>query len=93
MRQWKEWHWYVYILETNNGYYYTGRTWNIAVRYEQHLSGQGSKYTAKYGVKKLVYYEVHDSYEIAVRRESEIKDMNRKKKEMLIRGFKSRNVV
>lgn len=66
------------------------KLWNIAVRYEQHLSGQGSKYTAKYGVKCLVYYEEHDSYEIAVKRELEIKDMNRKKKQMLIREFKSR---
>ena len=53
------WKWFVYILELKNGYYYTGLTWKPELRYEQHLSGLGGKYTAKYGVKRLVYLEDH----------------------------------
>ena len=89
MSNWKEWHWYVYILETKNGYYYTGRTWNIEKRYEQHLSGQGGKYTATNGVKRLVYVEEHNSYKIAVKRELEIKDMSRFKKQRLISEYEN----
>lgn len=80
----KQWKWYVYILETKNGFYYTGMTWNPAIRFEQHLSGLGGKYTSKYGVHKLVYLEEHEDFELARQREVQIKDFSRKKKKQLI---------
>ena len=83
----KSWRWYVYILELKNGYYYTGMTWSADTRYEQHLSGQGSKYTAKYGVKQLVYAEIHDNLETARMREIQIKNFSQKKKRQLIKTF------
>ena len=84
----KRWKWYVYILELKNGLYYTGMTWKPEVRFEQHLSGMGSKYTAKYGVRKLVYLEEYDDLELARQREIQIKDFSRKKKGELINSFK-----
>lgn len=84
----ENWKWYVYILELKNGNYYTGMSWNVADRYEQHLNGKGSKYTAKYGVRKLVYVEEHEVLETARMRDIQIKDFSQKKKRELIKNFK-----
>ena len=80
------WRWYVYILECKDDSYYIGMTWKPEIRYEQHLSGFGSKYSAKHGVKRLVYLEEYDNLEEARLREKQIKGWTRKKKEKLIRG-------
>lgn len=81
-----KWHWYVYIIECKDATYYTGMTWNIASRIEQHVSGLGSAYTAKHGVKRLAYYEEFDDLEVARKREIQIKDWSQEKKEKLING-------
>lgn len=81
-----KWRWFVYIIECEDGSYYTGKTWNPNIRYEQHLSGLGGKYTRKHGVKRLVYLEEHEDPEVARKRELQIKDWNRVKKEKLIHG-------
>lgn len=80
------WKWYVYIIECKDGTYYTGCTWNVEDRLEQHISGLGSKYTSKHGVKCLAYYEEHDDLECALAREKQIKDWSQKKKMKLISG-------
>lgn len=79
-----KWKWFVYILECLDGTFYTGLTWNIGLRYEQHLSGLGGKYTAKHGVKGLVYYEEHTDYQLARKRELQIKDWSQKKKRTIL---------
>lgn len=85
----KKWKWYVYIIECLDGTYYTGRTWSINIRYEQHKSGLGSKYTSRHGVKALVYFEEHEEFEIARERELQIKDWSQqKKRKILIDNFK-----
>lgn len=85
----KNWKWYVYIIECLNGTYYTGRTWKMELRYEQHLSGLGGKYTSEHGVKALVYYEEHEDFDQAKNREKQIKGWSQKKKrEILIDKFK-----
>lgn len=76
----------MYILECLDGSYYTGRTWNPDIRYEQHLSKFGSKYTAEHGIKRVAYLEEHDNFEIASIREKQIKGWTREKKEKLING-------
>lgn len=82
------WHWYVYIIECKDGTYYTGLTWKPELRYEQHLSGLGGKYTRLHGVKKLVYYEEHSDYDLARTREKQIKNWSQeKKKRILIANF------
>lgn len=81
-----EWKWYVYIIECKDSTYYTGMTWNPNIRYEQHLSGFGSKYTGKHGVKKLAYLEEHNSFDTAQYREKQIKNRSQKKKKKLING-------
>jgi putative endonuclease len=88
-REFKSWKWYVYIIECKDGTYYTGRTWDVNLRYEQHLSGLGGVYTAEHGVKALVYYEEHSDYQEACKREIQIKNWSQdKKRKILIDNFK-----
>ena len=80
------WKWYVYILECLDGSFYTGRTWDPNIRYEQHLSGFGGKYTKKHPVKRLAYLEEHEDFEVAKTREKQIQGWTREKKLKLING-------
>ena len=82
----KQWHWYVYIIKCLDETYYTGLTWKPEIRYDQHLSKFGSKYTATHGVKKLVYLEEHTDLEVARKREKQIKNWSQEKKLKLING-------
>jgi len=79
--------WFVYIIECLDNSYYVGRTCQPEMRYDQHLSGLGSVYTAKHGVKELVYIEEHDTFENASLREKQLKGWTRAKKQKLIRGI------
>lgn len=82
----KQWKWYVYILECENQTYYTGLTWKPELRYDQHLSGLGGKYTEKHKPRKLVYLEEHQDLATARNREKQIKDWSQDKKRKLISG-------
>lgn len=82
----KQWKWYVYIVECLDETYYTGCTWNIPNRMEQHISKLGSKYTGHHGFKQLVYFEEHNNLENARLREKQVKNWNQEKKRKLIRG-------
>ncbi len=81
-----QWRWYVYIIKCLDNTYYTGLTWNIPNRIEQHISKLGSKYTNKHGFDKLVYFEEHTDLETARLREKQIKDWSQNKKRKLING-------
>jgi putative endonuclease len=75
----------VYIMASGrNGTLYIGVTNNIAVRSYQHRSGKGSSFTAKYGVKMLVWYEVYTDVNEAIAREKQLKKWERKWKIKLI---------
>jgi len=80
------WKWFVYILECDDGSYYTGITWKPDLRWTQHLSGLGSKYTAKHKPRRLAYLEEYENLEQARYRERQIKGWTRIKKEKLING-------
>ena len=81
-----KWKWYVYILKCQDKSYYTGLTWKADLRWIQHLSSFGSRYTSKHKPKKLVYLEEYDNLEQARKREKQIKGWTRIKKEKLIKG-------
>lgn len=78
-----KWKWYVYIVECLDGFYYTGMTWDIDKRMEQHKLGKGSKFTGKHGFRSLRYVEEFSDIEQARTREHQLKDFSRKKKELL----------
>ncbi len=46
--------WYVYILECQDGSYYTGVTNDVDKRMKAHAEGKGSKYVYKKGFKELL---------------------------------------
>jgi len=79
---------YVYIL-TNKRHtvLYTGVTGNLYERVQQHKSGHGSTFTARYKVNKLVYVEAFSSPYDAIEREKQIKAGSRQDKLDLINGI------
>lgn len=75
---------YTYILRCADGTYYCGWTNNLDRRLKAHNEGKGAKYTRSRRPVALVYYEAFSTKEEAMRREYEIKQFPRKKKEELI---------
>ena len=76
---------YVYILANRrNGTLYTGVTNDLARRIWEHRTGALGGFTAKYGIKMLVWYEVHPSVVEAIAREKRIKRWRRRWKLALI---------
>jgi putative endonuclease len=76
---------WVYILAGHkNGTLYTGVTNDLARRLYEHQTGQGSRFTARYSVRRLVWYEQHATAELAIAREKAIKTWPRAWKVSLI---------
>ena len=76
--------WKVYIVKCSDKTFYTGITNNIKLRLETHNSGKGAKYTKNRLPVILVYLETVDDKSNALRREMEIKKLNRSQKINLI---------
>ena len=78
-------HYCIYILTNkNNTVLYTGVTNNLHRRVQEHKEGRGSKFTKRYNVDKLVYFELTDDVTAAIAREKQIKAGSRQKKIDLI---------
>jgi putative endonuclease len=77
---------FTYILQCADGSYYTGSTWDISKRFQDHQDGLGCKYTKTRLPVKLIYCEEHDRIEDAYHREKQIQGWSRKKKQALIAG-------
>jgi putative endonuclease len=77
---------YIYILECNDGSYYTGSTINLELRILQHQNGEGANYTKERLPVKLVYHEEFQRIDEAFYREKQVQRWSRKKKEALIKG-------
>ena len=61
---------WVYILASRrNGTLYTGVTSDLTGRVQAHREGLIPGFTKKYGVKLLVYYELHHDINVAILRE------------------------
>jgi putative endonuclease len=68
----------VYILASQrNGTLYIGVTSNLPKRVWEHREGVVAGFTKDYGVKNLVWYELHENAESAITREKQIKKWNR----------------
>jgi len=89
---------YVYILaRRKHGTLYIGVTNDLVRRVYQHKAKLIPGFSAKYGVNKLVYYEVFDDPTSAITREKQLKKWNREWKirtiEHVIRiGMTSRSI-
>lgn len=74
---------HVYIVECDDGTYYTGYTTDVARRVAEHNAGTGARYTRGRTPVELVYTERFAARSPALRREYEIKQLPRAKKEAL----------
>ena len=75
----------VYILASAyNGTLYVGVTSNLIGRIIQHREGTFDGFTKRYGVHRLVYFEVGESMEAAIIREKQLKRARREWKRNLI---------
>src|SRR4051812_17848814 len=76
---------YVYILASKiGGTLYIGVTNNLIRRVYEHREKLVEGFTNRYGVSKLVFYEVHSAVEAAIMREKQMKKWNRAWKIRLI---------
>lgn len=76
--------WFTYILLCVDGSFYTGSTNNVEKRFEDHLEGDGARYTKSHKPVKIIYQEKFKSKSEALKREAEIKKLSRKEKQNLI---------
>ena len=72
--------WTVYILECGDGTLYTGIAKDLAKRVADHEAGTGAKYTSGRGPFKVVFQEKQPTRGIALKRELEIKALDRSSK-------------
>jgi len=65
---------FTYIVANGrNGTIYTGSTEDLTDRVHQHRQKTFDGFTARYGVDRLVWYEIHESRDAAFARERRIK--------------------
>ncbi|WP_411721480.1 GIY-YIG nuclease family protein [Mycetocola sp.] len=76
---------YMYILRCSDGTLYTGSTWDLSHRMDQHDPGSGATSTSRRPLT-LVYFEHFDRIDEAYYREREIHGWTRWKKDRLIAG-------
>ena len=75
----------VYILASKrNGTLYVGVTSDLTQRVWQHKNDQAEGFTKRYGVHKLVWYEICDDMRAAIAREKAVKEWKRAWKIRLI---------
>ena len=77
--------WCVYMLLCDDNTIYTGITNDLKKRFENHISGKGAKYLRGRKPLEIVYTENFQNRSMATKREMEIKKLNRRKKEALIK--------
>lgn len=78
---------WVYIMSNRkDGVLYIGVTADLSRRIVQHREGKGSAFCRRYGLKRLVYAEEHDSIGDAIAREKAMKAWKRAWKIELIEG-------
>lgn len=84
----KEKDFFVYMLASKkNGTIYKGMTSDLAKRIAEHKNENGSKFTEKYDVKKLVWYTHCETAENAIAYEKRLRRYSRQWKINLIEGM------
>ena len=72
--------WVLYLLECNNGAYYTGITNDLPARFASHLSGKGARYTRANPPIKIIASKLYADRSTASTAEARLKALPRSKK-------------
>lgn len=68
----------VYIMASGErGTLYVGVTGNLRLRVWEHRDGVVDGFTKRYGVKRLVWFEFHADFALAIAREKQLKKWKR----------------
>jgi len=79
---------YVYIMTNKDqNVFYTGVTSNLSKRIYEHKIGEGSSFTKKYNLNKLVWFDEYPTIRDAIEAEKRIKKWRRQWKIELIEEF------
>ena len=65
--------------------FYIGVTTNLSKRITEHADGIGSKFTEKYNLKDLIYFETFTDVNQAIDRENQLKNWHKEWKLNLIK--------
>ena len=79
---------YTYLVRCADGTLYCGWTNHLEERIKAHNAGKGAKYTKGRRPVELVYYETFATKQEAMKREAEVKRLNREGKIELIHSQK-----
>ena len=76
---------FFYIIRCSDGTLYCGQTNNLQKRIREHNSNtsKSAKYTKGRDPVELVYFEKHQTLQLAMKRECEVKKWTKAKKEAL----------
>lgn len=79
---------FVYILRTSSNTLYVGQTNNLEKRIKEHKNktSKSAKYIKYFNSSELVYFETYNSRIEAMRKEYQLKNWTKAKKEALISG-------
>ena len=82
---------YIYILRTSSNTLYIGQTNNLEKRIKKHKNktAKSAKYIRSFSSFELVYSEVYNSRKEAMKREYQLKQLTKAKKEALIQRNKA----
>ena len=84
----------MYILQCQNGSYYTGHTNDLERRLRQHSTGVGgARYTKAKKVGELVWSKEYVCFKHAFDMERRIKSLARKQKEMIVSGARPGTIL
>ena len=79
---------FVYILSNKyNNVLYTGVTRDLHRRLAEHKLHINQGFSSKYNADNLVYYELFDRLDLAIKREKQLKNWKREWKDKLINDF------
>ena len=85
---------YVYIIECQNGHYYTGYTTDIDRRYAEHCKGSAKcRYTRSFPPKQLAAYWIMNNKSDALTVERQIKSLSKPEKKALVTQFQTAKKV
>lgn len=77
---------YVYIVQCQDGTYYTGYTPGLEKRIKLHNAGRGAKYTRDRRPVELVWSKEYGYFKSAFLTEKRIKSLTREQKKTLVNG-------